>query len=78
MWGSSSCPDLTPSITLSVSLSRDKKTGRLHMKKNKVIALAIAGALAAASAASIAPAAQAADTVKIAFQGPLTGPEAQP
>jgi branched-chain amino acid transport system substrate-binding protein len=47
------------------------------MKKNKVIALAIAGALAAASAATIAPAAQAADTVKIAFQGPLTGPEAQ-
>ena len=47
------------------------------MKKNKVLALAIAGALAAASAASIAPAAQAATTVKIAFQGPLTGPEAQ-
>ena len=47
------------------------------MKKNKVLALAIAGALAAASAVTIAPAAQAATTVKIAFQGPLTGPEAQ-
>ena len=77
MWAYSPCSDLTPSITLLVSLSRDKTTGRLHMKKNKVLALAIAGALAAASAASIAPAAQAADAVKIAFQGPLTGPEAQ-
>ena len=47
------------------------------MKKNKVIALAIAAGLAAASAVVVAPASNAADTVKIAFQGPLTGPEAQ-
>jgi branched-chain amino acid transport system substrate-binding protein len=47
------------------------------MKKNKVIALAVAAGLAAASAVVLAPASNAADTVKIAFQGPLTGPEAQ-
>ena len=47
------------------------------MKKNKVIALAVAAGLAAASAVALAPASNAADTVKIAFQGPLTGPEAQ-
>ena len=47
------------------------------MKKNKVIALAVAAGLVAASAVALAPASNAADTVKIAFQGPLTGPEAQ-
>lgn len=47
------------------------------MKKNKVIALAVAAGFAAASAVVVAPASNAADTVKIAFQGPLTGPEAQ-
>jgi len=54
-----------------------EKTGRQYMKKNKVIALAVAAGLVAASAVALAPASNAADTVKIAFQGPLTGPEAQ-
>lgn len=46
------------------------------MKKNKVIALAASIALAATSAVVIAPSASA-NTLKIAYQGPLTGPEAQ-
>ena len=47
------------------------------MKKNKVVAIATAVAFAASTVVALAPAAQAADTLKIAYQGPLTGPEAQ-
>ena len=46
------------------------------MKKNKVVAFAAALAVAVSSAAAIAPA-SANTTLKIAYQGPLTGPEAQ-
>jgi branched-chain amino acid transport system substrate-binding protein len=46
------------------------------MKKNKVVAFAAALAVAVSSASAIAPA-SANTTLKIAYQGPLTGPEAQ-
>jgi ABC-type glycerol-3-phosphate transport system substrate-binding protein len=46
------------------------------MKNNKVVAFASALIVAGSSAASIAPAA-ANTTLKIAYQGPLTGSEAQ-
>lgn len=46
------------------------------MKKNKVVAFAAALAVAVSSASAIAPA-SADTTLKIAYQGPLTGPEAQ-
>jgi branched-chain amino acid transport system substrate-binding protein len=46
------------------------------MKKNKVVAFAAALAVAVSSASAIAPA-SANTTLKIANQGPLTGPEAQ-
>ena len=46
------------------------------MKKNKVVAFAAALAVAVSSASAIAPA-SANTTLKIACQGPLTGPEAQ-
>ena len=45
------------------------------MKKNKVVAFAAALAVAVSSASAIAPA-SANTTLKIAYQGPLTGPEA--
>ncbi len=47
------------------------------MKKNKVVAFATAAAFAASAVVALAPAASAATTLKIAYQGPLTGPEAQ-
>ena len=46
------------------------------MKKNKVVAFAAALSVAVSSASAIAPA-SANTTLKIAYQGPLTGPEAQ-
>ena len=50
---------------------------RQQMKKQRLISVAAVIALAAGSAVAVAPASNAAGTVKIAFQGPLTGPEAQ-
>ncbi|MEJ6607230.1 MAG: branched-chain amino acid ABC transporter substrate-binding protein [Candidatus Planktophila sp.] len=47
------------------------------MRKNKVVALATAVAFAAGTVVAMAPSASAATTLKIAYQGPLTGPEAQ-
>ena len=70
---------LTPSITLSASLSRDTRTGKaLHMKKNRVLAVVAAVAMATSSFVAFAPSASAAcsSKLKIAYQGPLTGPEA--
>ena len=70
---------LTPSITLSASLSRDTRTGKaLHMKKNRVLAVVAAVAIATSSFVAFAPSASAACSgkLKIAYQGPLTGPEA--
>jgi len=70
---------LTPAITLSASLSRDTRTGKaLHMKKNRVLAVVAAVAIATSSFVAFAPSASAACSgkLKIAYQGPLTGPEA--
>ena len=70
---------LTPTITLSVSLSRDTRTGKaLHMKKNRVLAVVAAVAIATSSFVAFAPSASAACSgkLKIAYQGPLTGSEA--
>lgn len=48
------------------------------MKRNRIVALALGVALAASSAVAVAPSASAACSgkLKIAYQGPLTGPEA--
>ena len=70
---------LTPAITLYASLSRDTRTGKaLHMKKNRVLAVVAAVAMATSSFVAFAPSASAAcsSKLKIAYQGPLTGPEA--
>jgi len=70
---------LTLAITLSASLSRDTRTGKaLHMKKNRVLAVVAAVAIATSSFVAFAPSASAACSgkLKIAYQGPLTGPEA--
>jgi branched-chain amino acid transport system substrate-binding protein len=47
------------------------------MKKNRIIAAALSAALATATVVLAAPNASAVDSVKIAYQGPLTGSEAQ-
>jgi branched-chain amino acid transport system substrate-binding protein len=47
------------------------------MTKNKVVAIATAVAFAAGTVVATAPSASSATTLKIAYQGPLTGPEAQ-
>ena len=70
---------LTPAITLYASLSRDTRTGKaLHMKKNRVLAVVAAVAMATSSFVAFAPSASAncSSKLKIAYQGPLTGPEA--
>jgi len=70
---------LTPAITLYASLSRDTRTGKaLPMKKNRVLAVVAAVAIATSSFVAFAPSASAACSgkLKIAYQGPLTGPEA--
>jgi len=70
---------LTPGITLSVSLSRDTRTGKaLHMKNNKLVSVSAVIALAVGTTLAVAPVANAAPRVAtIAYQGPLTGEEAQ-
>ena len=66
---------LTPGITLSVSLSRDTRTGKaLHMKNNKLVSVSAVIALAVGTTLAVAPVANAAARVAtIAYQGPLTG-----
>ena len=70
---------LTLGITLSVSLSRDTRTGKaLHMKNNKLVSVSAVIALALGTTIAVAPVANAAARVAtIAYQGPLTGEEAQ-
>jgi branched-chain amino acid transport system substrate-binding protein len=54
-----------------------EKTGRQYMNKKIKASAAIVAALALSLGAFAANTASAATTVKIAYQGPLTGPEAQ-
>jgi hypothetical protein len=67
---------LTPAHYPSTLPVPGYKQERLHMKK--IISLAAASALVLGVSVSVAPAANAACSgkLKIAFQGPLTGPEA--
>ena len=66
---------LTPGITLSASLSRDGfTTGRNTMKK---IQAGVIAALALVLSFTLSACGGGSDTIKIAYQGPLSGGEAQ-
>ena len=66
---------LTPGITLSVSLSRDGfTTGRNTMKK---IVIGVVAVIALVFGYTLFAGGGGSDTIKIAFQGPLSGGEAQ-
>jgi branched-chain amino acid transport system substrate-binding protein len=67
--------NLTPKVTLSASLSRERKTtGRYTMKK---IQAGVIAALALVLSFTLAACGGGSDTIKIAYQGPLSGGEAQ-
>ena len=67
--------NLTLKVTLSASLSRERKTtGRYTMKKIKAGVIA---ALALVLSLTLAACGGGSDTIKIAYQGPLSGGEAQ-
>ena len=69
---------LTPSVTLSASLSRDTRTGKATMNKKLMRALAVVTASTLVfGVVSVSTAQAAAKRVTLAFQGPLTGEEAQ-
>jgi len=67
--------NLTLKVTLSASLSRERKTtGRYTMKK---IQAGVIAALALVLSFTLAACGGGSDTIKIAYQGPLSGGEAQ-
>jgi len=67
--------NLTLKVTLSASLSRERKTtGRYTMKK---IQAGVIAALALVLSLTLAACGGGSDTIKIAYQGPLSGGEAQ-
>lgn len=67
--------NLTPEVTLSASLSRERLiTGRYTMKK---IQAGVIAALALVLSLTLAACGGGSDTIKIAYQGPLSGGEAQ-